>query len=644
MTQTGKCDTCRQRKVKCDQKKPKCGACQKRDRPCLYTYGKLSAFVIEDPTEFSGHGKARVAPLVVPLMSHDKSPNLGSGFILKIEEEGGDVAETPASRAITPISRPSSSARKAQKVKVRSRGSECLMAALSRNSLTMIRPLSAESTLTARFIHMLGPQSQDDNPWLIHGSWVTSVPSRIGCSRAFDLAVEYSIDSFDYYIDRKVALQNTAIATRGKALKALRLALQDAGGPTLDIILAIKMHFHGELFLGSENWINYTLHSVGLSNLLKTGSIEMLDNEDYWSAIDGSYTDDVSEAAFGGRLSKYDNPFYVTITARDSPFTNPANASLYRRVCLAIMHSSIHIPRLVCLVRMARSIPESLDSRTAAISLAEYLWIMDPSDMMDEYMAENTSLLSTPPAEEISNIVPDSLHFRSIESLIVITRYWTLQLYLTSLTQVLYEYFPTECAASLLPDLNVVNQVDMCAGILMAKAVIYTRNVFPKIPLVPLRMLSPIRLGVGPWIRQGHRLTRSMALLDPNSPEYEELAVELFRCKIMQQWFLQQGNEIQVEWHADLVDVETLELALDIGTGGPIPGWFPTWLEDWQAGKVDMAHIQQIIIDEVKRKKGLGGKGWWVSLEEYQSQQPLSGNDWTPRAVDLAYSSASAEE
>lgn len=49
------------------------------------------------------------------------------------------------------------------------------------------------------------------------------------------------------------------------------------------------------MFFGKDNWLYYTLHAVNLSNLLKRGSYEMFEDDDYWSVIDTSYMDDVSD-------------------------------------------------------------------------------------------------------------------------------------------------------------------------------------------------------------------------------------------------------------------------------------------------------------------------------------------------------------
>lgn len=95
---------------------------------------------------------------------------------------------------------------------------------------------------------MIGPQSQGDNPFTIHGSWLNSIPSRLGCSQAFDSAVEYAVDSFALFTDKSFSARNKASASRGKALRNLRLALTDVEETGLDILLAIKMHFHGEVW------------------------------------------------------------------------------------------------------------------------------------------------------------------------------------------------------------------------------------------------------------------------------------------------------------------------------------------------------------------------------------------------------------
>lgn len=99
--------------------------------------------------------------------------------------------------------------------------------------------------LTARFIHLLGPHLQNPSPFVIDGLWAESIPARIGRSRVFDLAVEFAIDSFNFYRHATFSTRKIAMVSKGKALKALRLELQKM--LSFDVLSAIKMHLHSEV-------------------------------------------------------------------------------------------------------------------------------------------------------------------------------------------------------------------------------------------------------------------------------------------------------------------------------------------------------------------------------------------------------------
>ncbi|KAF9732586.1 zn 2cys6 transcription factor [Paraphaeosphaeria minitans] len=206
MTITGKCDTCRSRKVKCDEQKPQCGACRKRDRDCIYLFGKASAFVLEDPTQLSKHGRPKVAPVIYPIeCTHEPgitpsplscSPPYTS---LTLRQSKGRDADKGQGVFMTLSGLPRDRAKVMKKTTAQQRRK--LQIHLNELDATIRGTtrhfLPSKTALATRYVNLLGSRPPEMQPFAILGSWVESLPSRIGRTAAVDLAVEYLIESFN---------------------------------------------------------------------------------------------------------------------------------------------------------------------------------------------------------------------------------------------------------------------------------------------------------------------------------------------------------------------------------------------------------------------------------------------------------------
>jgi hypothetical protein len=116
------------------------------------------------------------------------------------------------------------------------------------SAITTIRPSCSETTLMARYINMLGSGSAENQPLSILGTWIQSIPSRIGSNRMMDLAVEFFVNSFAVYWNDSYSNRNLANTSKNKALKELQLFVFNASNrPTYEVVLATKIHYAAEV-------------------------------------------------------------------------------------------------------------------------------------------------------------------------------------------------------------------------------------------------------------------------------------------------------------------------------------------------------------------------------------------------------------
>jgi hypothetical protein len=171
-----------------------------------------------------------------------------------------------------------------------------------------------------------------------------------------------------------------------------------------------------------------------------------------------------------GRNSVYDNDFYLSSTYPPPLSSHWIVLSASQRASMTVMHIFVQCPRLICLVRRAISNQETTSALVAAITLAESLWQLDIADQVAPLLSEAVTL-SPRPVRGLADVLVNSLHFDSIQSMVLCTRYWMLITILGGLIDSLYRFFPAETELSLLPDRYVVHILETDAATKLAMSI-----------------------------------------------------------------------------------------------------------------------------------------------------------------------------
>jgi hypothetical protein len=277
------------------------------------------------------------------------------------------------------------------------------------------------------------------------------------------------------------------------------------------------------------------------------------------------------------------------------------------------MHTFIQVPRLICLTRHAIEHPEDTTALTAAISLAESLWTLEPFDLVQQVIYDSATTYPTPPHAEIFDIIPDSYQFDSVPSAILVSRYWHLRVNLCGITEMLYLQFPTETEKSLLPDLGVVNRRDIDAAMDLARTIRYSLDTCPELPLLPLRLHTTFQISLGTWYRLVRRLTRRYEAVDNTIPESEvlDLAAQLSKAQRMEQFVIDEINRIQTSWKLQSVSKDFLLGAIEDMSGGKIPEWLPTSVKfECEDGNMVMKISYGLPLDIHEEMFGLNPNEW----------------------------------
>ncbi|XP_014557378.1 hypothetical protein COCVIDRAFT_26005 [Bipolaris victoriae FI3] len=629
MTQTGKCDTCRQRKVKCDEEKPKCGACKKKDRPCAYSYGRPSAFIVQDPNQLTKHGKSRVPSVVHSFSSSEddaiSSSSASSELRITTERRVGDGQGFFQTLAPTSKSKPRLSKKNAN---MQQRVLEAYLQHLEKEStIVPYQPSSPETALISRYIDMLGPDISRKQPLAILGTWIQTVPLRIGHNRMLDLAVEFLLNSYAAYRDGMHSKRRLAKATKAKALRELQLVVLNARTePTYDLLLATKMHYAAEALMGIDT-MYHAIHAFGLAELMKGGKASEVDDEHYWNLIDNTYVDDVNEAMLAGRQSVYYNDFYLSAT-----YPLPTNSSISlspaQRASMAIMHVFIQCPQIVCLIRQAILNPKDTSAIAAAVSHIESLMQVDLPQHVSELMQTAITVVPIPASPEFADLMPDTLEFDTVQNMILCTRYWMLQSLLCGLADTLYRRFPAEAALSLLPSPERLRVIDIDSALHLAKSLRWANSVSQDLPFVQLRMHTPIQMSIGPW----QRTIRNLSAQRSNSPSIQpDIDAEISRAERMKTWAIDQCNKIHLQWGVSALEDKPLLETLEAMLGEAIPDWLPVRV------RFEAEDGEMVMKLDYENKTGSYSERYDINEPPKQrSPHPiLSGQEWQREALHV---------
>ncbi|KAI4676359.1 uncharacterized protein J4E88_007274 [Alternaria novae-zelandiae] len=242
--------------------------------------------------------------------------------------------------------------------------------------LASYQPSSPETTLISRYVGVLGPEPAGRQPFEVLGTWIQSIPSRIGSNKMLDLAVQFFVDSHATYRDDMHSKRKVARASKAKALKELQLAVMNTDNKvTYDILLATKLHYAAEALLGLDT-MYYAIHAFGIAELLRSGAVAEVDDDHFWNLIDNTYVDD--------------------------------------RASMAVMHVFIQCPYAVALIREALSNPEDTIALAIAMSYLEGLMQINVSQHVAELIETTVSVVPIPPSPDVADLMPDTLEFNSM--------------------------------------------------------------------------------------------------------------------------------------------------------------------------------------------------------------------------------------
>lgn len=233
------------------------------------------------------------------------------------------------------------------------------------------------------------------------------------------------------------------------------------------------------------------------------------------------------------------------------------------------MHCWIQIPRLICLIRTARSL-QSPSILAKATSLASSLWEIAQTVPLETYLASTTTQICLPADYPVADIIDHILHFDSVYNLMLLLHYWTFTIYLCGLTHTLHTCFPVESTPAYLPSIHTVMEADAKAAVRIAQALVYalSSSTCASLPLLLFRILGPLQTSTGSWLRAiAHDNLLSNERVVPMAEAYNE-AQPGCREKRMVKWIVETSKSVALKWEFPIIDLGQLQRAQEFVSGG----------------------------------------------------------------------------
>lgn len=219
--------------------------------------------MLEDPTQLSKHGRSKIAPIIYPL-EPAQQPTISSAIpttpspqhypppstSLSLRQSTGRDADTDTGIFMRLSILPREKTKVMKKTTVQQRKKlQVYLNELDASILGIPRQfLPSQTVLAVRYLEILGSRTPQEQPLYILGSWVESIPSRIGKNSVVDLAIEYLVESFNVYRAPTFSGQRTAFVTKARAIKELQIAVRnEKTGRSYDTAIATKIHFMAEV-------------------------------------------------------------------------------------------------------------------------------------------------------------------------------------------------------------------------------------------------------------------------------------------------------------------------------------------------------------------------------------------------------------
>jgi hypothetical protein len=293
---------------------------------------------------------------------------------------------------------------------------------------------------------------------------------------------------------------------------------------------------------------------------------------------------------------------------------------------MTVMHIFVQCPRLICLVRRAISNQETTSALVAAITLAESLWQLDIADQVAPLLSEAVTL-SPRPVRGLADVLVNSLHFDSIQSMVLCTRYWMLITILGGLIDSLYRFFPAETELSLLPDRYVVHILETDAATKLAMSIPWANSLSQKLPMVPLRLHTPLQISIGPWYRTIQRLSAVRS----STPDLEadvdfEMSRTIAHAERMKAWIINECNRIHQQWDVSIVAEAPLLEALNTMAGEKIPDWLPIRV------RFEAEDGEMVMKLDYENKEGSYSDSFYLADEPAKKMWEGQSDDWRAKA------------
>ncbi|KAH7116155.1 hypothetical protein B0J11DRAFT_584189 [Dendryphion nanum] len=556
MTRYGKCEVCRERKVKCDERRPKCGQCMKKNRCCRYENRKPKSIDVNKrrDSETSGsvcsdrsststreHGIDKLYISRLPTSRNDSvvEANIPFRSAERSQEANGGFQSFSSFTSMNSDE---------EKDHLFAESDDVLFRQASLFGIIASSPGTQETSLDARFLQIFGPSMQDWTPASCWTCWIHLVPQRLGRNEALDDATSAFLAAVVARRSMTEANLTTAHRAYGKALQSVSSMLTGSKEwkPSIETAAAVNMLSVFEMFLGLNTSNQWRSHGRAVTNMLALRGPAANQDDLNRALFHCSLPLEFSDSILQGRDCVFDSPDWLRLPTPDAKTETPEFTVLHR----VITDQMIRIPKLVRLVRELRCDTYNINVGMTATALAEELFSGGVDTIVEDIIQQYVRWIPTKDAD-LQQFFPESMSFPAASVFESIMRYCYCRIVLIGVCHILREVFPF----SLILDQAALGDNELRLASIMAESAQYAEQLVDPLPLGPMLLIQPLQIAFGAWWRT-ERDTRD------STPEQDH------RFSSMKEWCKRKSNDLLRDCGEPEMSTRSLELRTAALEGG----------------------------------------------------------------------------
>ena len=231
-----------------------------------------------------------------------------------------------------------------------------------------------------------------------------------------------------------------------------------------------------------------------------------------------------------------------------------------------VMQVTVRLPRLIALVRRARSVPRDGIAGADAMALADELYRLGIETWIEEVLDAGDLELHPTADPELIELAESSFRFPSEKASVVLVQFWEMRITVCGCIQALCA-LPSLAGVCWPWDLSDVRRAELQSARYLAMSLESMGIASGQVPALEIRQVLPLQMAFCAWYR-----LQNWSMQDGSRDS--DVTHEAEKAQRMQENLLELQHRWAEDWHPARIDVHLTQVLADVWSGGCIPKAF----------------------------------------------------------------------